>query len=136
MENLGGILVKNLQKLVTNRIRTWDNFLDDALWAYRVSYKSSTGFTPFFLVYGQEVLFPIELQVRSNRLLRASLRDEGCFMMDRLAQNHILQYSREEVVEHYIQQAWKRNKYYDKNSGKETFSKGSLSFAMTIILTI
>ena len=126
VEKVNGILVKNLQKHVTDRIRTWDKFLDDALWAYRISYKSSTGFTPFFLVYGQEALFPIELQVRSNRLLRASLRDEECFMMDRLAQNHILQYSREEVVEHYIQQAWKRKKYYDKKLRKEIFSKGSL----------
>ena len=126
VEKVNGILVKNLQKLVTNRIRTWDEFLDDALWAYRISYKSSTGFTPFFLVYGQEALFPIELQVRSNRLLRASLCDEECFMMDRLSQNHILQYSREEAVEHYIQQAWRRKKYYDKRSRKDTFSKGSL----------
>ena len=126
VEKVNGILVKNLQKLVTNRIRTWDEFLDDALWAYRISYKSSTGFTPFFLVYGQEALFPIELQVRSNRLLRASLRDEECFMMDRLSQNHILQYSREEAVEHYMQQAWRRKKYYDKRSRKDTFSKGSL----------
>ena len=111
-------MVKNLQKLATNRIRTWDTFLDDALWAYRISYKPSTDFTPFFLLYGQVALFPIELQVRSNRLLRASLRDEECFMMDRLAQNHILQYSREEAVEHYIEQAWKRKEYSNKKSRK------------------
>ena len=83
-------------------------------------------------MYGQEALFPIELPVRSNRLLRASLRDEECFMMDRLAQNHILQYSREEAVEHYIQQAWKRKKYYDKKSRKSFFQKDLLSFIMTI----
>ena len=40
VEMVNGIWVKNLQKLVTNRIRTWDKFLDDALWAYRISYIS------------------------------------------------------------------------------------------------
>ena len=126
VEKVNGILVKNLQKLVNDKMRTWDKFLDDAIWAYRVSFKLSTGFTPFFLVYGQEALFPIELQVRSNRLMQASCRDGESAMEDRLAHNHVLQYSREEAVEHYLQQAWRRKQYYDKKARLETFLKGSL----------
>ena len=32
--------------------------LPDALWAYRNSPKSATGFSPFLLVYGIEVMGP------------------------------------------------------------------------------
>ena len=123
---MNGILIKNLQKLVSDKMRTWDKFLDDAIWAYRVSFKLSMSFTPFFLVYGQEALFPIELQVQSNRLMQASWRHGESAMEDWLAHNHVLQYSREEAIDHYLQQALRRKQYYDKKSRLETFLKGLL----------
>ena len=45
-----------------DKVREWDRYFEDTHLAYRVSYKSSTGFTPFFLVYGQEALLPIEVE--------------------------------------------------------------------------
>jgi hypothetical protein len=39
--------------------------LYSALWAYRTSIKTATGFSPFQLVYGLEVVFPIECQIPS-----------------------------------------------------------------------
>ena len=51
-----------LRKLVQDKVREWDRYFEDTHLAYRVSYKSSTGFTPFFLVYGQEALLPIEVE--------------------------------------------------------------------------
>ena len=37
--------------------------LFSALWAYRTSVKSSTGFTPFRLVYGMEAILSIECEI-------------------------------------------------------------------------
>ena len=39
-----------------------------ALWAYRTSVKTSTGFTPFQLVYSVEAIFLIECDISSLKL--------------------------------------------------------------------
>ena len=41
--------------------RSWDNKLKFALWADRVTIKKSTGTSPFQLVYGTDVVFPVHL---------------------------------------------------------------------------
>jgi hypothetical protein len=42
--------------------------LFSTLWAYRTSLKSATGFTPFQLVYGLEVILSIECEIPSLKL--------------------------------------------------------------------
>jgi hypothetical protein len=42
--------------------------LFSVLWAYRTSVKSATGFTPFQLVYGIEVVLLIECEIPSLKL--------------------------------------------------------------------
>ena len=39
-----------------------------AVWAYHTSSKKSTGFTPFQLIYGLEVVLPIECEISSTKL--------------------------------------------------------------------
>jgi hypothetical protein len=49
--------------------------LYSALWAYRTSVKTATGFSPFQLVYGLEVVLPIECQIPSLKLVVQLLPD-------------------------------------------------------------
>ena len=42
--------------------------LFSTLWAYHTSAKTVIGFTPFHLVYGDEVMLPIECEVPSLKL--------------------------------------------------------------------
>jgi hypothetical protein len=49
--------------------------LYSALWAYRTSIKTTTGFSPFQLVYGLEAVFPIECQIPSLKLAVQLLLD-------------------------------------------------------------
>ena len=53
--------------------KNWDLELPSALWAYRTSVKTSTGFTPFHLVYGKEALLPIEVELPAVKLLEKLL---------------------------------------------------------------
>ena len=46
-----------------------------ALWAYRTSVKTATGFTLFQLVYGLESIFPIECDIPSLKLAVELLPD-------------------------------------------------------------
>ena len=58
--------------------------LFSVLWAYRTSVKTSTGFTPFQLVYGLEVVLPIECEIPSLQmaieLLPATSEEEKCLL--------------------------------------------------------
>ena len=52
--------------------RDWLEKLPFALWAYRTSFRTSTGATPYSLVYGMEAVLPIETEMGS---LRVALED-------------------------------------------------------------
>jgi hypothetical protein len=64
---------KNLEAIVTKIVQThrkdWSDKLQEALWAYKITYKASIGFTPYQLVYGKQVLLPIEFQIHTFKLV-------------------------------------------------------------------
>ncbi len=41
----------------------WDFKIHHVVWVYNTTYKIATGFSPFHLTYGMEMLLPIELEV-------------------------------------------------------------------------
>jgi hypothetical protein len=47
--------------------------LSEALWAHRTSKDGATKVTPFELVYGQEVVLPIEVNLQSCRVAKQDL---------------------------------------------------------------
>jgi hypothetical protein len=57
-ERLNGILKAMLRKYVNGAIHIWDKFVDTALFASRIRHHRSTGYSPFFLVYGREPKIP------------------------------------------------------------------------------
>ncbi|XP_006590009.1 uncharacterized protein [Glycine max] len=63
---------KNIKKIVqkmTVSYRDWHEMLPFALHGYRTSVRTSTGATPFSLVYGMEAMLPFEVEVPSLRIL-------------------------------------------------------------------
>ena len=57
------LIKKNLEKSKG----AWVDELPTALWAYRTSYKTATGHTPFALAYGAEAILPIETVIPLHR---------------------------------------------------------------------
>ena len=53
-----------------------------ALWAYRTSVKTATGFTPFHLVFGEEAVLPIECEIPSLHLAVELLPDTQPLVYD------------------------------------------------------
>src|SRR6266536_2475982 len=51
-----------LQKTVNRSRKNWSKKLDDALWAYRTSYKNPMGMSPYIMVYGKACHLPLELE--------------------------------------------------------------------------
>lgn len=59
---------KNIKKFVQKMVVTykdWHEKLPFALHGYRTSVRTSTGATPFSLVYGMEAVFPVEVEIPS-----------------------------------------------------------------------
>ena len=59
-------------KKSTKNYKDWHLQIPYALWGYRTSIWSSTGATPYSLVYGMEAVLPIEMDVRSLRTVLES----------------------------------------------------------------
>ena len=62
---------KLLKKFVSKCQCDWDEKLGECLWAYRTTGRTPTKATPFSLVYGCEVIMPLELQIPSLRITLA-----------------------------------------------------------------
>ena len=62
-DSMNKTLQKILKKIVNEHQTDWDEKLHIALWAYRTTFETSFGSTPFRLAFGMEVVMPIEFQV-------------------------------------------------------------------------
>ena len=80
-KNIGRILKKS-----TKNYKDWHLQLPYALWGYRTSIRSSTGATPYSLVYGIEAVLPIKMGVRSLRTVFESEISEADWLQSRYDQ--------------------------------------------------
>jgi hypothetical protein len=56
-------LIKLIKKKIEENPRRWHEVLSEALWAHRISRHGATKVTPFELVYGQEAVLPVEVNL-------------------------------------------------------------------------
>lgn len=50
-----------LRKLVNDQQNNWDLYLEPTLFSLRSKVHTTTKYTPFFLMYGREAVFPSEV---------------------------------------------------------------------------
>jgi hypothetical protein len=111
------ILTKNVQ------LHHWDwaDRLPEALWAYRTTWRNTTGHTPYELVYGKQVLIPIEIHVRTFRIAaKLGLNLDEAHKQQALQLNE-LDEIRKDVIQRTINQ---RSKWHDKFIKKKHFQPG------------
>ena len=68
-ERANGIIGKIMNKMVSAHKTDWDRKLPSAVHAYNTSEKKTTGQSPFFLVFRQEVVHGVELEVETLRVM-------------------------------------------------------------------
>ena len=69
-ESSNKILIKLVKKKIEENPKRWHEVLSEALWAHRISRHGATKVTPFELVYGQEAVLPIEVNLDAYRLAK------------------------------------------------------------------
>lgn len=88
---------KNIKKILqkmTETYRDWHEKLPFALFAYRTSMRSSTGATPFSLVYGMEAVILVEIEIPSLRILMETELEEASWVQARAEQLNLIEEKR------------------------------------------
>jgi hypothetical protein len=125
-EKTNGILCKIITKTVQGSMVDWDVKLLDALWAYRTAYKVTTKFTPFQLVYGQEAILPIELELPSLRIALEERLDDSESLNERIAMLEKLDELRGQAYLNTAAiQKWRKT-YYDSKLKNKIISENDL----------
>ena len=118
-ERFNGLLSKMIHKYLSVEPRgNWENYLDTALLACRIRAHRATGFSPFFLVYGQQPRMPGDELLPSMSDL-----DEIDLVGERLSQLEILQRKRKEAQKSLEKQRESMKIEYSKKLIKKTTIK-------------
>ena len=57
-----------LTKVISRNRKDWTDRLVEATWTYNTTWKTTTGFTPYYLVYGKKALLSIEFEYNTLRM--------------------------------------------------------------------
>lgn len=61
VEKMNGTIQRTLTKLVRDSPQTWDEHLNATLFALRTKKQLTTQFSPYFLMFGREARYPVEV---------------------------------------------------------------------------
>jgi hypothetical protein len=104
---------KIIQKMVVN-YKDWHEMLPFALHGYRTSVRTSTGATPFSLVYGMEAVLPIEVEIPSMRVLMEAKLTEAEWCQSRHDELNLIQEKRMTALCHGQLYQQRLKKAFDK----------------------
>ena len=120
---------KNIKRILRKMIETsrdWSEKLPFALWAYRTSCRTSTGATPYSLVYGMEAVFPVEIEMGSLRVALEQQISEAEWVQSRLDQPSLLDERRLRAVEHIQAYQRKMARSFKKRVKPRPLQRGDL----------
>ncbi|KAM1389683.1 hypothetical protein ACFX13_018026 [Malus domestica] len=68
VEAINKIIKRTLKTSLDKAKGCWPEFVPQVLWLYRTSYRTSTGETPFSLIFGTEAVVLVELEQATFRV--------------------------------------------------------------------
>ena len=99
--------IKKIIQKMTVTYKDWHDMLRFALHGYRTMARTSTGETPFSLVYGMEVVLPMEVQIPSLRIMNDAGFSEDDWIQTRLDHLNLIDEKRLTAICHgQMYQKW------------------------------
>nr|GEZ12791.1 reverse transcriptase domain-containing protein [Tanacetum cinerariifolium] len=117
-------LKRILKRTIGENRTSWSEKLDDALWAFRTTYKTPIGCTPYKLVYGKSCHLPIELEHKAYWALKHVNVDLKIAGDHRKLQLNELNEIRDQAYKNFLIYKAKTNKIYDSKIKNRIFNVG------------
>ena len=112
-----------LTKMVRSHRRDWADRIPEALWAYRTTWRNTTGFSPYDLVYGKSVIFLIEFEIKTLKTATEVNLDVSEAQKRRLNQLNELDENRLADVDQIVLIQQQRSNWHDRFIKKKVFSE-------------
>ena len=118
VERVNGVLMQTLSMFVASSQRDWCSHLAAVVFAYNTSVSSTTGETPFCLMYGREARLPHDTSLipRQEATRNVDVHIERFLFQIRLARRH----ARENMQRAQVQM----KAYYDQRAKDHPFKVG------------
>ncbi|XP_021853815.2 uncharacterized protein [Spinacia oleracea] len=113
-----------LEKMVASNRKDLALKLDDALWAYRTTYKTPIGTTPYKLVYGKSCYLPVEMEFKASNAIKHINFDLKGAGEKRLLDLHEIEEMQMNAYDLASIYNAKYKEYHDRKITKKDFHKG------------
>ncbi|OMO57947.1 Integrase, catalytic core [Corchorus capsularis] len=120
---------KNIKRIIermTVTYRDWHEKLPFAFHAYRTCVRTSTGATPYSLVYGMEAVVPIEVEIPSLKIYRELRLEEDEWIQERIDQLNLIDEKRVTAICHGQLYQRRMERAYNKKVRPRQFKEGDL----------
>src|SRR3954463_16511082 len=113
-----------LEKTVAISRKDWSTKLNEALWAYRTTFKTPIGTTPFKLVYGKSCHLPVELEHKAYWAIKNLNLNYTAAGEKRLLDINELEELRQDAYKNAKIYKERTKKWHDKRISRKNFSIG------------
>ncbi|XP_039685657.1 uncharacterized protein [Medicago truncatula] len=115
-----------LEKTVSVSRKDWSLKLNHALWAYRTTFKTPIGTTPFKLVYGKSCHLPVELEHKAYWAIKALNMNHSEAGEKRMLDLHELEELRLDAYENALIYKERTKKWHDRRIIRREFNEGEV----------
>ena len=113
-----------LKKVVNHNRKDWSLKLLDSLWAYRTTYKTILGMSPYRLVYGKACHLPIEIEYKARWTIRNLKMDMNRVGLKRMLEIDELEELRNDAYFNFKIAKDKHKKWHDQLITRKTSNQG------------
>jgi hypothetical protein len=124
VEEFNKSLERGLTKFCCENREDWDDRVPTILWAYRTTTKKLHKYTPFHLVYGKEVVVPVELINPSLYIAHITHMSEEESIAHRLMELQEIKETRFLADFHQSVEKARKKAWHDKHIKTKVFAQG------------